>query len=45
MKKRLTLIDMKRAQNAGIALARIKSTFAEVKKRFHLMLLRHIHAA
>ena len=33
-RKRVNLIDAKRAQNAGIALARIKMPFAEVKERY-----------
>ena len=36
-RKRVNLIDMKRGQNAGIALARIKMSFAEVKERISLM--------
>lgn len=32
-RKRVNLIDAKRAQNAGIALARIKVPFAEIKER------------
>lgn len=33
-RKRVSLIDAKRAQNAGIALARIKVPFPEVKERY-----------
>ena len=33
-RKRVNLIDAKRAQNAGIALARIKMPFAEVRERY-----------
>ena len=33
-RKRVSLIDAKRAQNAGIALARIKVPFSEVKERY-----------
>jgi hypothetical protein len=36
-RKRVNLIDMKRGQNAGIALARIKMSFAEVKDRISQM--------
>ena len=36
-RKMRRLIDMKRGQNAGIALARIKMSFAEVKERISLM--------
>ena len=32
-KQVINLIDMKRGQNAGIALARIKLTFEELKER------------
>jgi hypothetical protein len=32
-KKRINLVDMKRGQNAGIALARIKMSFEEVRRR------------
>lgn len=36
-KKRINLIDMKRGQNAGIALARIKMTYAQVRERIASM--------
>ena len=36
-KMRVNLIDMKRGQNGGIALARIKASFAEVKERIAAM--------
>ena len=36
-RKRVNLIDAKRAQNAGIALARIKVPFPEVKERVQLL--------
>jgi hypothetical protein len=34
-KQKICLIDMKRGQNAGIALARIKFSFDELKQRWH----------
>jgi len=37
-KQRINLIDMKRGQNAGIALARIRMTFEEVKMRFNSLI-------
>ena len=36
-KKRVNLVDMKRAQNGGIALARIKISFSEVKEKIQRM--------
>ena len=37
LRKRVNLIDMKRGQNAGIALARIKMSFNDVKEKVSLM--------
>ena len=37
LRKRVNLIDMKRGQNAGIALARIKMSFNDVKEKISLM--------